>query len=133
MFVIAGDNQLWQKTYEGGWKNWNVVSGGKFQPGVGVTSKRFGCINVFMKGLDDAVYHRQYDRVWGNLENVGGKIISSPSGVSSDSTRADVFVVGPDNAVYWSYWELRWPDLTPSTDPNIAQASRPISITDPEN
>lgn len=109
VFAIAGDEQLWQKTYDDGWRGWNVVSGGLFNPGVGVASKGPGIINVFLTGKDNSVFHRQYSNGnWGSLESLGGKIRGSPSGASPGSTRADVFVVGgSDGACYRNFWETR--------------------------
>ncbi|KAJ6644239.1 Allergen Tha p 2 [Pseudolycoriella hygida] len=109
IFCIAGDSQLWQKTYDNGWKDWQLVYGGLFRPGVGAASKATGSLSVFLKGGDDAVWHRSYSNgAWQDLERIGGKIQSSPSAVSTGSTRIDVYSVGAsDSAVYQSYWETR--------------------------
>lgn len=109
IFSIAGDEQLWQKTYDNGWQNWKLISGGLFKPGVGAASKSTGSINVFMRGKDDAVFHRSFSSGnWYGVENIGGAIRGSPSAVSTGSTRVDVFAVGgSDAAVYRSYWDTR--------------------------
>lgn len=108
VFSIAPDYRMWQKTYDYGWKEWTQMPDGKFKPtGVGAASPKHNSITVFGTGMDDAIYKYTFQNgKWGAAEGVGGLIRSSPSAVSTSSTRIDVFGVGRSDArVYRSYWD----------------------------
>lgn len=80
---------------------------GQFKPGAGAATPKHDSITVFGTGMNDAIYkYTLKNGRWGAAENVGGLIRSSPSAVSTSSTRIDVFGVGRSDArVYRSYWD----------------------------
>src|SRR5205085_7767262 len=69
--------------------------GGKFlgQPAA-VASE--GKIDVYVRGLDNALYQRTYSKQWGDWKRLGGTLTDSPS-VTTDGT---VFVQGGDGQVW---------------------------------
>ncbi|XP_037044751.1 uncharacterized protein LOC119080476 [Bradysia coprophila] len=109
VFGVAYDNRIWQKTYDYGWREWKVLYGGQYKPGIGVASKGPGSINVFGRGLDDTIYYRSYGNgKWHDTERMRGQVRGSMSAVATGSTRVDVFVAGEsDGAVYHSYLDSK--------------------------
>ena len=62
-------------------------------------------LDVFVKGADDAMYHRWWNgSAWGGFEDLGGIIMSAPAAVSWGPNRLDIFAVGTDSAMYHRWW-----------------------------
>ena len=71
-----------------------------------------GRIDVFARGMDNALWHKWFDGAWRNWESLGGIITAGPAVSSWAPGRLDVFVKGSDNALWhkwfaggWSGWE----------------------------
>ncbi|GAA3643480.1 hypothetical protein GCM10022236_52690 [Microlunatus ginsengisoli] len=70
-------------------------------------------LDVFVRGTDNALWHRWYDsNAWSGWESLGGDLASAPAAVSWTRGRIDVFARGSDNALKhvwydgnWSAWE----------------------------
>jgi hypothetical protein len=58
---------------------------------------------VFVRGTDNALWHKWYSGGWHGWESLGGVLTSDPDAVSWGSGRIDVFVRGTDNAL-WHRW-----------------------------
>jgi hypothetical protein len=62
-------------------------------------------LDVFVKGTDDAMYHKWWNgSAWGGFENLAGVINSAPEAVSWGANRLDIFAKGTDNAMYHKWW-----------------------------
>jgi hypothetical protein len=62
-------------------------------------------LDIFVKGTDDAMYHRYWNgSAWGGYDDLGGVLISAPAAVSWGPNRLDIFAVGTDSAMYHRYW-----------------------------
>lgn len=88
--------------------------GGRLAAGPGVSSWGVGRLDVFVRGGDNALWHRWYSgNMWWPWESLGGILASEPTGVSWASGRVDVFARGGDNALWhraydgtsWQRWE----------------------------
>lgn len=79
-----------------------------------ISSGNANQLDVFVRGTDNALWHKSWNRTaWSNWETLGGILTSKPASASWASDRTDVFVRGSDNALYhknwngtsWSNWE----------------------------
>jgi len=73
-----------------------------------------GTADVFVRGADNALWHRHFDGTnWGAWESLGGIITSDPSAVSNAAGHIDVFARGGDSGIWhrafngttWSAWD----------------------------
>jgi len=86
---------------------------GNASAGAGVASWGSGRLDVFIRGSDNALWHRFYDAgSWSAWESLGGVLSADPAAVSWSNGRLDVFVRGGDAALWhrwysgsWSAWE----------------------------
>lgn len=90
--------------------------GGALTSGPGVASRGPGLLDAFVRGPDNAMYHKSFapSTGWTQWESLGGLLTSDPSAVSLGNGRVDAYVRGPDNAMYqkwlnpangqWSGW-----------------------------
>jgi hypothetical protein len=63
-------------------------------------------LDVFVKGTDNALWHKWWDGAsWSDWESLGGVLTSAPGAVSWDFNRIDVFVKGTDNALWHKWWD----------------------------
>lgn len=94
-----------------GWSRWEDL-GGVLSSSPAVASWQPNRLDVFVRGTDNAMYHKWWDgRSWSNYENLGGVLTSAPAAVSWGANRVDTFVRGTDNALYHKYWNgSRWSD-----------------------
>jgi murein DD-endopeptidase MepM/ murein hydrolase activator NlpD len=61
--------------------------------------------DVFVRGTDNALWHRWWDgQAWGGWESLGGVLTADPAVAARAAGRLDVFVTGTDGAV----WEKSW-------------------------
>ena len=69
------------------------------------SSSTSGSLDVFVRGTDNALWHRRSSGgVWSAWESLGGVVSSNPSAVSQGANNVDVFVRGTDNAVWHRSW-----------------------------
>jgi Pro-kumamolisin, activation domain/Repeat of unknown function (DUF346) len=72
---------------------------------ISATSWAANRLDVFVKGTDNALYHKSWNgSSWAAYENLGGILTSAPKAVSWGPNRLDVFVKGTDNALYHKSW-----------------------------
>jgi hypothetical protein len=143
VFVISSDNALWHKWYDGNSDRWGSNVNAHWEslgkpPGINLTSNpaavswrliavsssinRERRIDVFVRGSDNALWHKWYDGNsdrWGSnvnahWESLGGILTSGPGVSSWWKDRLDVFVRGGDNILWhkthrhgggWLYYE----------------------------
>ena len=88
--------------------------GGTLTSGPDVTSSSASASDVFVRGTDNALWHRSWNGTsWSAWDSLGGILTSNPSAVSQGPGRLDVFVRGTDNAIWhrawngtaWSSWD----------------------------
>jgi peptidoglycan hydrolase-like protein with peptidoglycan-binding domain len=122
---IAGIQKLYgAKT---GWSNWESL-GGILTSDPDVSSWARGRLDTFVRGTDNALWHKWFSNGWSHWESLGGFLTSGPAAVSWGSGRIDVFVRGGDNALWhkwfsngWSHWESLGGVLT--SDPAVCSWS----------
>ena len=112
------------------WSGWESL-GGILTSGPGVCSWASGRLDVFVRGTDNALWHKWYSNGWSGWESLGGILTSDPVAVSWSSGRIDVFVRGTDNALWhkwfsngWSGWESLGGVLTSDPDAVSWSANR---------
>jgi hypothetical protein len=99
-----------------GMRDWISV-GGTASSGPAICSWTDGRFDVFVRGADNAVWHRAWDQnAWSNWESLGGTIISDPAAVSWGPGRIDLFARGRDNGLYRKVfdngsWSKDWEKL----------------------
>ena len=89
------------------WLGWESL-GGILTSSPGVSSWGPGRLDVFVRGTDNALWHRAYQNGWGGWESLGGILTSSPAAVSWGNGRIDVFVRGTDNALWHKWYQNGW-------------------------
>jgi hypothetical protein len=57
-------------------------------------------LDVFVRGGDNALWHKWFQNGWSGWESLGGYLTSSPAAASWSYGRIDVFVRGGDNALW---------------------------------
>jgi hypothetical protein len=75
-------------------------------------------LDVFVRGLDNALWHKYWDGGnWSNWESLGGVLTSSPAAVSWGPNRIDVFVLGGERALLQKSWDgSSWRDWVKVAD-----------------
>src|SRR5262249_56052520 len=84
------------------WSGWESL-GGVLTSGPAVCSWSSGRLDVFVRGTDNALWHKWFSNGWSGWESLGGVLTSDPAAVSWGPNRIDVFVRGTDNAL-WHKW-----------------------------
>jgi hypothetical protein len=72
----------------------------------GVSSWASGRLDTFVRGTNNAMWHKWYSSGWSGWENLGGVLTSAPDAVSWGANRIDSFVRGTDNALWHKWWAL---------------------------
>jgi len=99
---------------------WEQISG-ILSSGAASTTWGPGRLDVFVRGGDNALYHRGYaSSTWWPWQGLGGILTSDPAAVSSANGMIDVFARGGDNALWhiaytpsgWSSWQSLGGTLT---------------------
>jgi hypothetical protein len=112
--AAAGQATVSQKTVvvAPAWGAWESL-GGQTHSGPDVASWGPGRLDLFVRGADDALWHRSFaSGSWGGWESLGGQLTSDPGAVSQASGRIDVFARGADNGIWqrsfasnaWGAW-----------------------------
>ncbi len=86
-----------------------------------------GRIDVFVRGTDNALYHKFYQSGWSDYEPLGGAISSGPDASSWGSNRLDVFARGKDNALYHQSYQDGWQRWEPLGSEPIASDPSAVS------
>jgi len=77
-------------------------------PYLGLSSWGSGRLDAFIRGKDNALWHKYYANGWSHWESLGGSLSSDPAAVSWGSGRIDVFARGNDNALWHKYYANGW-------------------------
>jgi outer membrane protein assembly factor BamB len=91
--------------------NFNLVwssLGGALTSGPDASSWDSNRFDVFVRGTDNAMYHKAWVGAWSGYDTQGGALTSDPGVVSWGPNRIDVFVRGTDNALYHKVWAGAW-------------------------
>jgi Subtilase family len=87
-----------------GWSSWYSL-GGVLTSGPGVASWAPNRLDVFVRGTDNACWHRAWNgSTWSGWVSLGGVITSDPTAVSWGPNRIDLFARGTDNALWHKAW-----------------------------
>lgn len=115
VFARGMDNALWHRWYDGGWPNWESLGGplgGQIssdpESGPSVSSWGPQRLDVFVRGTDNAVWHRCSDDGgvrWSDWTSLGGVITSAPASISRAANQIDVFVRGSGNKLFHAWWD----------------------------
>jgi PKD repeat protein len=109
LFRLGPDNTLrWQHSDDGStWGDWQSL-GGMLGSGPGAVSWGPDHMQVFARGVDEALWHRTYDGSWGPWQRLeldgmdqGVTIASAQTAVSPGSGQIRVYVRGSDDMPYW--------------------------------
>jgi hypothetical protein len=94
--ALYGSNSRWS-----GWEN----LGGVLSSGIGVSSWSANRLDCFVRGTNNAMYHKWWNGSrWSGWENLGGVLTSDPAAVSWGPNRIDTFVRGTNNAMYHKWY-----------------------------
>jgi hypothetical protein len=95
-------HRWWQNN---AWHGSFANEGGKIPQGaeVAVISTGNNKIDLFARGMDNALWHRKWNNGWSNWESLGGQITNDPQVVSWGKDRMDIFARGTDGSLihYW--------------------------------
>jgi hypothetical protein len=89
------------------WQSWDSL-GGVVSSSPDVCSWAPGRLDVFVRGTDDALWHKWYEDGWSGWESLGGVMTSDPAAVSWGNGRIDVFARGTDNALWHRWYDNGW-------------------------
>ncbi|MFI5282546.1 MAG: glycosyl hydrolase family 18 protein [Candidatus Dormibacterales bacterium] len=128
--LVTADNLrgvgIWNLNYGGGapelWNELNLKFGtttpwyslGGGQTGTAAITWAGPRVDAFVRGSDDAVWHRFWNgTAWSAWESLGGVIEGGPYAVAQSATQIDVVVRGSDNRLWhrssngssWAAWE----------------------------
>jgi hypothetical protein len=108
-FLAQDDIDGIRSIYGAGGSGWESL-GGVLSSGPDVCSWAQGRLDVFVRGSDNALWHKWYDGGWSDWESLGGVLTSDPTAVSWSNGRIDVFVRGTDNALGHKWYDGGWSD-----------------------
>jgi peptidoglycan hydrolase-like protein with peptidoglycan-binding domain len=89
------------------WSHWESL-GGVLTSAPGVSSWGSNRLDVFVRGTDNAMWHKWWAPGWSGWESLGGVLTSAPAAVSRAFNRIDCVVRGTDNAVWLKRWLPGW-------------------------
>jgi hypothetical protein len=107
MDLVGFDNgQPFSQSFGGTWTSGPAVAW--FASTIGSTFTVM--MDVFIRGTDQAIWHRRFDgQQWHDWESLGGTWTSAPAAILwSDSGRLDVFARGGDNALWHNWFDGSW-------------------------
>ena len=88
------------------WSNWQSL-GGVLTSDPATVSWGDGRTDVFVRGTDNALWHKWFNGTWSGWESLGGVLSSGPDVSSWAAGHLDVFARGSDNAL----WQKRFDGL----------------------
>jgi C1A family cysteine protease len=101
-FWTAGGVQIPSVPRWYGWEN----LGGVLSSKPAVSSWAANRLDCFVRGTDNAMWHKWWDGSgWRGWESLGGVITSGPAAASWGANRIDCFVRGTDNAMWHKWWD----------------------------
>lgn len=92
-----------------GWSAWEQLDG-EFKEAPAVASWGANRLDVFVRGMNDTLWHKSWASGWSDWENLSGgsEITSSPAAVSWGENRIDIFALGTDRQVWQYVWDNGW-------------------------
>jgi hypothetical protein len=105
-----------------GWSTWEEL-GGEFKDSPAVASWAPNRLDIFVRGMDDTLWHKALEGDWGDWQSLGGQITSSPAAVSSRTNRIDIFALGLDHQVWQYVWDGGWSGWFPQGDGDVEAGS----------
>jgi hypothetical protein len=86
------------------WSGWEDL-GGLLTSGVSVSSWASDRLDCFVKGTDNALYHKWWDGTrWSGWDSLGGVLVDTPGAVSWGPNRIDVFGPGTNKHMFHKSW-----------------------------
>lgn len=86
------------------WSGWEDL-GGIITSGPAVSSWASNRLDCFVKGTDNAMWHKWWDgSSWSGWESLGGVIDDNPAAVSWGPNRIDCFARGMNNHMWHKWW-----------------------------
>ena len=85
------------------WAGWESLGGGLTSAPAASSWSR-GRLDTFVRGADNALWHKSYETGWSGWKSLGGSLTSAPAAVSWGPNRIDVFGRGTDNAMWHKWW-----------------------------
>ena len=89
------------------WIGWESL-GGVLTSAPAASSWAANRLDVFVRGTDNALWHKWWQNGWSGWESLGGVLMSAPAAVSWGPNRIDIFVRGTDNALWHKWWNNAW-------------------------
>ncbi len=113
VFAIAGDNALYQSSWDGKtWSKWENLGGFNLSaPAAVISSNR---INTFTINQERRLQRKSWNgSTWGEWESLSGFCKQGVAVTAWGEKRQDAFTIGADNAVYQMTWDgTTWSDWT---------------------
>ena len=115
-----------------GWSGWTSL-GGILTSGPAAASWGPGRLDVFVRGTDNAVWHKWFSGgKWSGWQSLGGRVIGEPGAASTGAGKLDLFARGTSNALLarnynvtgagWSAWTSLGGTLTSSPSATVPAA-----------
>jgi hypothetical protein len=107
VFVRGADDELWQNfLVNGQWSGWQPLGGGLSSAPSATARRGTPYFDVVVRGTDNQIYHRWYapSTGWAGWDALGGSWTSAPAINSQTDGILNVFVRGPDGAVWQKSW-----------------------------
>jgi hypothetical protein len=87
------------------WSGWESL-GGILTSAPAVSSWAANRLDAFVRGTDNAMWHKWWDgAAWRGWESLGGILTSPPAAVSWGANRIDTFVLGTNRAMWHKWWD----------------------------
>ena len=87
-----------------------------------------GHLDVFVRGMDNALWHRWYQGGWSDRESLGGALNSDPGVVCWGSGRVDVFARGNTDTLSHIWYEGAWSAWEELGAPGAAEPAGPLYL-----
>lgn len=75
-----------------------------------LTTSAAGTLDLFIRGGDNALWHKHYDGTWHPWETLGGQLVGEPAATSWAAGRFDIFARGADTTLQHRWFDGTWHD-----------------------
>lgn len=105
----GANNQRWKVTLASPAETspWTALGGGLLGS-PSITSWGPGRIDIFARGLDNAIYQIGYEGKWSGWLGHGGGLLNDPAASAQQPNRLDVMARGTSGGVFQIYWNGSW-------------------------
>ena len=107
-----------------GWSGWEEFDG-EFQDSPAVASWGANRLDVFVRGIDNTLWHKYWASGWSGWESLGGGLTSSPAATSWGENRIDIFALGTDRQVWQYVWDNGWSGWFPQGGGDVEAGGLP--------